>query len=166
MSDDVEILLLLAAEAVGRHMTPLPEVFAQCCPGARVWATADADMALRYLMARGEFAGRDDRSQPELVILQAAPATDGALALLAAIKDYPGTCAVPVVVVTPHPGNETLRQYYAAGVNSVVADTGDLGSMVKAIGTLHAFWTRVNETLYFHPEPGSSHGPALPGCER
>jgi CheY-like chemotaxis protein len=149
MTSEVQILLVLAGQPLA-GTTPLRDVFTQCCPGARVWATAEGASALRYLMARGEFAARDDRSQPELVVLQAMPPLDEALALLAAIKEYPGSCAVPVVVVTPEPSDERLRQCYIAGANSVVSDTGDMGKMVNTIGTLHAFWTSVNETLYEH----------------
>jgi two-component system, response regulator len=161
MTSEAQILLVLAAQPLA-GTTPLREVFAQCCPGARVWAVPDGATALRYLMARGEFAARDDRSQPELVVLQAMPPLDDSLALLVAIKEYPGSCAVPVVVVTPEPRDEHLRQCYIAGANSVVADTGDMGDMVNAMGTLHAFWTSVNETLYDHSD-GISRLPCLAG---
>jgi CheY-like chemotaxis protein len=149
MLDNVEILVV---EMSPQTSPSLSGVLARCCPDARVWETTDPVAAMEYLLGCGGFAGRDERSQPALVLLRCAPLLDdGALALLSSIRSFAATRLIPVVIVAPRPDNATLRRCHHAGVNSVVADSGDPAVLASTMASVHAFWSQANETLSFPP---------------
>ena len=151
MLDNVEILVV---EMGSRPSPSLSAALAQCAPDTRVWETTDLVAAMEYLLGCGGFAGRDERSQPALVLLRCAPVLDNAaLALLSSIRSFAATRLIPVVIVTPHPDNATLRRCYRAGVNSVVADSDDPAALASTMAAVQAFWGQANETLYFPATP-------------
>ena len=78
----------------------------------------DGQRALDYLFGMGEFAGRDTKDRPVLVLLDLKlPKIDG-LSVLAQIRGDERTKLTPVVVLTSSVEEQDLVRSYELGVNS------------------------------------------------
>jgi len=144
MRDPVEVMVVALRAHAGLSLST---ALSRCCPRELLWETPDPVAAMEYLLACGDFAGRDARSQPALALLRCAPPLDPALALLSSIRSFAETRAIPVVIVTPRPDSAVLRRCYRTGANSVVADSDDPAILASMMAAVHGFWIQANETL-------------------
>ena len=105
----------------------------------------DGAQALDYLFGTGEFAGRDTRIPPALVLLDLnLPKVDG-LAVLAHIRADDRTKLVPVVVLTSSSEERDLLRSYESGVNSYVRKPVDFVEFVEATRQLSVYWLILNQ---------------------
>ena len=109
----------------------------------------DGAVALEYLFGTGQFAGRDTRKRPALVLLDLKlPKVDG-LSVLKAIRADDRTRMMPVVVLTSSAEENDLVKSYELGVNSYVRKPVDFSEFVEATRQLGMYWLILNE------QPGS-----------
>lgn len=105
----------------------------------------DGARALEYLFGRGEFAGRDTRDRPALVLLDLKlPKVDG-LAVLSEIRADSRTKMMPVVILTSSAEENDLVKSYELGVNSYVRKPVDFAEFVEATRQLGVYWLMLNE---------------------
>jgi CheY-like chemotaxis protein len=110
----------------------------------------DGAQALDYLFGAGQFAGRDVRNRPVLVLLDLKlPKVDG-LSVLAQIRADERTKMVPVVVLTSSAEEQDLVKSYELGVNSYVRKPVDFLEFVEAARTLGVYWLLLNEQPRVH----------------
>src|SRR5712692_8177253 len=111
---------------------------------------ADGAEALDYLFGTGQFAGRDVRDRPALVLLDLKlPKIDG-LSVLAQVRADDRTKMVPVVVLTSSAEEQDLVRSYELGVNSYVRKPVDFGEFVEATRQLGVYWLILNEQPRAH----------------
>lgn len=105
----------------------------------------DGAQALEYLFGTGQFAGRDIRQPPSLVLLDLKmPKVDG-LSVLARIRSDERTRMVPVVVLTSSAEEQDLVRSYQLGVNSYVRKPVDFLEFVDAARQLGVYWLILNQ---------------------
>lgn len=110
----------------------------------------DGVQALDYLFGTGQYAGRDPRQRPSLVLLDLKlPKIDG-LEVLARLRADERTQMVPVVVLTSSKEEEDLITSYQRGANSYVQKPVNFLEFVEAAGRLGVYWLMLNE-----PPPAS-----------
>ena len=110
----------------------------------------DGQQALDYLFGRGQFAGRDVRDRPALVLLDLKlPKVDG-LSVLAQIRGDERTKVIPVVVLTSSVEEQDLVKSYELGVNSYVRKLVDFVEFVEAARQLGVYWLILNEQPRMH----------------
>ena len=106
---------------------------------------ADGAEALHYLFGTGQFAGRDVRERPTLVLLDLKlPKVDG-LSVLAQIRADERTRLVPVVVLTSSAEERDLVNSYSLGVNSYVRKPVDSLEFVDAARQIGVYWLMLNQ---------------------
>jgi CheY-like chemotaxis protein len=110
----------------------------------------DGAQALDYLFGTGQFAGRDARNRPALILLDLKlPKVDG-LSVLAQVRADERTKTVPVVVLTSSAEERDLMKSYELGVNSYVRKPVDFGEFVEATRQLGVYWLILNEQPRMH----------------
>lgn len=115
------------------------------CDPAHIAVAADGAEALDFLFARGEYAGRDARRQPRLVILDMKLVHVHGLDVLKAMRGDPRTQAVPVVMFSSSSDKAELDSCYEAGANSVVRKSPDFEELRRKVHRVYDFWMTVNE---------------------
>ncbi|MEJ2645981.1 MAG: response regulator [Gammaproteobacteria bacterium] len=102
--------------------------------------------ALDYLFGSGEYAGRDPRDLPAVVLLDLKlPKIDG-LEVLRRIRGDRQTALLPVVILTSSAEEEDKAKSYSFGANSYVRKPVDFDEFVHAAGELGLYWLLLNET--------------------
>lgn len=95
---------------------------------------------LEYLRAEGAFAGRTDKSLPNLILLDLnMPRMDGREALHE-LKSDPLLRAIPVVVLTTSKAEEDIFRTYNLGVNSFVTKPVSFEALVQIMRVLNQYW--------------------------
>lgn len=106
----------------------------------------DGVEALDYLFARGAYDGRDETSDPQLVLLDLKlPKIDG-LEVLRQLRADDRTHLLPVVILTTSSEEADLVSGYKLGANSYVRKPVDFAQFTQAVGQLGLFWLIYNET--------------------
>lgn len=104
----------------------------------------DGVEALDYLFARGEWARRDIKVHPQVVLLDLKlPKLDG-LEVLKAMRANPQTRSIPVVVLTSSKEQEDVIASYALGANSFVRKPLDFNQFRDAVRQLGIYWLLLN----------------------
>ena len=105
----------------------------------------DGAQALDYLFGTGQFAGRDVRDRPALVLLDLKlPKVDG-LSVLSQVRADERTKMTPVVVLTSSAEERDLVNSYELGVNSYVRKPVDFVEFVEAARHLGVYWLILNQ---------------------
>jgi two-component system response regulator len=108
----------------------------------------DGAEALDYLFAQGQYADRDSRDLPAVVLLDLKlPKIDG-LEVLRQIRGNEQTRMMPVVILTSSRHDEDLVSSYNLGANSYVRKPVDFNEFVAAVGQLGMYWLLLNELPY------------------
>jgi len=108
----------------------------------------DGAEALDYLYAQGQYANREDKELPAVVLLDLKlPKIDG-LEVLARIRENALTKHLPVVILTSSKHEEDLVNGYNLGANSYVRKPVDFNEFVQAVGHLGLYWLLLNELPY------------------
>lgn len=105
----------------------------------------DGVEALDYLFGKGQYAGRDTRSMPQMVLLDLKlPKVDG-LQVLQKIRSNELTKRLAVVVFTSSTEEEDLVKSYDLGANSYVRKPVDFEQFLDATRQLGIYWLVLNE---------------------
>jgi two-component system response regulator len=108
----------------------------------------DGAEALDYLFAQGQYADRDSRDLPAVVLLDLKlPKIDG-LEVLRQIRGNEQTRMIPVVILTSSRQDEDLISSYNLGANSYVRKPVDFNEFVVAVGQLGMYWLLLNQLPY------------------
>jgi two-component system, response regulator len=117
----------------------------------QVVVARDGLEALDYLFATGPHSGRDNRSLPQLILLDLKlPRLDG-LQVLERIRANPKTKLLPVVILTSSTESPDLLTGYSLGANSYIRKPVDFQEFLIAVGRLGLYWLLLNQ-----PPPSSS----------
>jgi two-component system, response regulator len=105
----------------------------------------DGVEALDYLFGRGQYAGRDVKVQPVVILLDLKlPKVDG-LDVLKSIRQDERTKLIPVVILTSSSEQRDVVNGYSLGANSYVRKPVEFNQFVEAIKNLGLYWLLWNE---------------------
>ena len=113
---------------------------------AEIVVACDGAGALDFLFGRGEYAGRDTKHQPNLVLLDMRLPKLSGLDVLRSIRAERLTAMVPVVMLTSSSEQSDMAASYQSGVNGFVRKPVDFEAFSEKLNHLQAFWLGVNET--------------------
>ena len=113
---------------------------------AEIVVACDGAGALDFLFGRGEYAGRDTKHQPNLVLLDMRLPKLSGLDVLRSIRAERLTAMVPVVMLTSSSEQSDMAASYQSGANGFVRKPVDFEAFSEKLNHLQAFWLGVNET--------------------
>jgi two-component system response regulator len=104
----------------------------------------DGEEALDYLFGTGQYAGRDVRIIPAMVLLDLKlPRIDG-LEILQKIRANELTSLLPVVILTSSDQEEDIITSYKLGANSYICKV-DFNQFAESVRNLGLYWLLLNE---------------------
>ena len=113
-------------------------------PPERIKAVHDGAEALDFIFCTGDYANRDPRQQPKLILLDLQlPKVDG-LEVLRRIRADPLTDDIPVVIFTHSKEDRNIVQGYKLGANSFLVKRHDFDEFMKGIQALGIYWLVMN----------------------
>jgi len=105
----------------------------------------DGVEALDYLFGTGQFAGRDRRCLPQVVLLDLKmPKMDG-LEVLQRLRADELTRLLPVVVLTTSTEDRDRVESYKLGANSYIRKPVDFQQFTEAVQQLGLYWLVLNQ---------------------
>lgn len=105
----------------------------------------DGQQALDYLFCEGEFAMREDRRGPAVVLLDIGLPRLSGLEVLARLRDDPRTHLLPVVILTSSDEERDRLRSYENGANSFVRKPLDFAEFIETVARLGVYWLVSNE---------------------
>lgn len=110
----------------------------------RIKAVHDGAEALDFIFCTGDYANRDPRQQPKLILLDLRlPKVDG-FEVLRRIRADPLTEDIPVVIFTQSKEDRHIVEGYKCGANSFLVKRHDFDEFMKAIQALGIYWLVMN----------------------
>jgi len=104
----------------------------------------DGGEALDYLFATGQYAGRDIRDIPAVVLLDLKlPGIDG-LEVLQKMRANELTSLLPVVILTSSNQEKDIIASYKLGANSYIRKPVDFNQFAEAVRNLGLYWLLLN----------------------
>jgi CheY-like chemotaxis protein len=126
-------------------LRPLREVASEIVVGV----AGDGEVALDYLLGRGEFRHRVGAPLPCVVLLDLKlPKMDG-IEVLRALRASHRAGAVPVVMLVPSAEPRELAQCYQLGANSCVRKPVQFAEFANTLQAIGRYWLGINQ-----PPPG------------
>jgi len=114
-------------------------------PPERIKEVHDGAEALDFIFCKGDYANRDPRQQPKLILLDLQlPKVEG-LEVLRRIRADPLTQDIPVVIFTTSKEDRNIIEGYKLGANSFVIKRQDFDQFVKGIEALGVYWLVMNK---------------------
>jgi CheY-like chemotaxis protein len=110
----------------------------------RIKAIPDGAEALDFIFCRGDYAQRDPRKQPKLILLDLHLPKVGGLEILRQIRADPRTQDIPVVILTHSKEDSNIVAGYKLGANSFLVKRHDFDEFMKAVEALGAYWLVMN----------------------
>ena len=105
----------------------------------------DGAEALEFIFATGEYADREMKNVPRVILLDIKmPKVDG-IEVLRQIKSNPETKSIPVVIMTSSKEEQDIIKSYELGVNSFVVKPVDFNDFAKAVSELGMYWILTNQ---------------------
>ncbi|MGO8815088.1 MAG: response regulator [Terriglobia bacterium] len=105
----------------------------------------DGAEALDYLFGMNQYAGRDVRDWPSMVLLDLKLPKVSGLDVLKKIRTDGRTRAIPVVVLTSSKEEQDVAESYGLGVNSYVRKPVDFSQFLEAVKHIGLYWLLLNE---------------------
>jgi two-component system response regulator len=107
----------------------------------------DGEEALDFVFGRGQWAGRDARLLPRLVLLDInLPKVDG-IEVVRQLKNDPRTQQIPVVMLTSSSRKADLEASYRAGANSYIVKSVDYEQFLRDVRQSGEYWLHLNRPL-------------------
>lgn len=105
----------------------------------------DGVEALDYLFGRGDYADRNIKDTPRLILLDLKlPKLDG-LQVLERLRADERSKLIPVVILTSSKEEQDLISSYKSGANSYVRKPVDFNRFVEAVRQIGLYWLLINE---------------------
>ena len=112
----------------------------------------DGAEALDYLTSQGQYAGRDSKDIPVVVLLDLKMPRMGGLEFLEKIRNINALKFLPVVILTSSNEDRDVCESYNHGANSYIQKPVDFDQFVQAIRTLGLYWLGLNVSPIGGPE--------------
>ena len=140
-----EPVVILLVEDDPAHAEIVRRCLKDYLVGNRMMHVEDGQQALDYLYRREEFTDPERSPRPSLILLDLRlPKVDG-LEVLETIKEDPGLCHIPVVVLTTSAAEADMVRAYKNHANSYLVKPVDFTKFMEQMKALGHFWLIWNE---------------------
>jgi len=112
---------------------------------SNIHVVRDGAEALDYLFCLGNYANRDSRDLPRLILLDLKLPKIGGLEVLRRIREYHRTRLIPVAVLTSSKQPQDIAEAYELGANSYVVKPVCYDEFSDVIEQLCHYWLITNE---------------------
>lgn len=113
--------------------------------GNRVHVARDGAEALDFLFCQNQYADRDPREMPQLILLDIKlPKIDG-LEVLRRLREDERTSLLPVVILTSSKEQQDLVQAYKNRANSYMRKPVDFNQFAESVHQLGLYWLVLNQ---------------------
>jgi two-component system response regulator len=106
----------------------------------------DGAEALDFLFGTGEYASRDLKIMPTIILLDLKLPKINGLDVLKKIRENPKTSLLPVVVLTSSKQDQDIIESYKLGVNSYIRKPVDFSQFTKTVNNIGMYWLLLNES--------------------
>ena len=104
----------------------------------------DGAEALDYLFCTGEYADRDIKDSPQIVLLDLKLPKINGLEVLKKIREDDRTKLLPVIILTSSKEQQDLLDGYSLGANSFIRKPVDFNQFIEAVRQLGLYWLVLN----------------------
>jgi len=112
-----------------------------------VVVVSDGVEALDFLFCRNQFAGRDIKQKPQLILLDLKLPRLNGLEVLKAIRENEHTSLLPVVILTSSKEERDIVDSYKLGANSYIRKPVDFGQFQECVRELGLYWLVMNQGI-------------------
>jgi two-component system response regulator len=113
--------------------------------GNKIYVARDGAEALDFLFCQNQYADRDPRELPQLILLDIKlPKIDG-LEVLRRIRDDERTSLLPVVILTSSKEQQDLVEAYRNRANSYMRKPVDFNQFAESVRQLGLYWLVLNQ---------------------
>lgn len=105
----------------------------------------DGAQALDYIFCKGEYASRNIKNQPKLILLDLKMPKVGGMEVLKAIREDERTRSIPVVVMTSSKEDRDIVKSYQLGVNSFITKPLDFDKFTESVKDIGFYWLVINQ---------------------
>ena len=109
----------------------------------------DGAEALEFMFGTGQYAGRELKDGPKVVLLDLKLPKVNGLEVLERIRNDPRTRTIPVVVLTSSREEPDIAKSYHLGVNSYIVKPVDFTQFIEAVRQLGMYWLLLNQPPLF-----------------
>ena len=102
--------------------------------------------ALNYIFCKKEFASRDIKDVPKIIILDNKLPKISGLEILKKIKEDERTKRIPVVMLSSSKEEKDIIKSYKLGVNSYIVKPIDFNEFTETIYNIGRYWLLINKT--------------------
>ena len=113
----------------------------------KVVVARDGAEALDYLFATGNYADRDAREIPQVVLLDLNLPKLNGLDVLRAIRANETTKLLPVVILTSSDEEKDRLRTYSSGANSYIVKPVDFNQFAESVRQLGIYWVVLNRPV-------------------
>lgn len=111
----------------------------------KIDVVTDGEQALDYLFCRGEYADRNIKFTPTLILLDLQLPKVSGLDVLKQLRADERTKLLPVTIFTSSSEEQDMISSYELGANSYIRKPVDADQFEKAIEDLGMYWLLLNE---------------------
>lgn len=113
--------------------------------GNKIYVARDGAEALDFLFCQNQYADRDPREMPQLILLDIKlPKLDG-LEVLRRIREDERTSLLPVVILTSSKEQQDLVEAYRNRANSYMRKPVDFTQFAESVRQLGLYWLVLNQ---------------------
>jgi two-component system response regulator len=105
----------------------------------------DGSQALDFLFAEGNYAGREIKQTPKVILLDLKMPKVSGIEVIQKLKKDPRTMHIPIVVLTSSKEDPDIKTCYALGANGYVVKPVEFDAFHQAISHLGLYWLAVNQ---------------------
>lgn len=110
----------------------------------RVEVVNTGEDALDFLFARGKFAGRQQDTNPDLILLDVKLPGINGLQVLKELRKHPSYEHTPVVILTTSDESSDILEGYNLGVNSYLQKPVDFAAFADLLQQISHYWLKKN----------------------
>lgn len=112
----------------------------------RIHIARDGLEAMDYLFCEGEFATRNIKDAPQLILLDLKLPKISGLEVIERLKIDPRTCSIPLVVLTSSKEQRDVVESYRMGINSYIVKPVSFEQFAAAVHQLSMYWMLLNQS--------------------
>lgn len=105
----------------------------------------DGAEALDFIYCKGEYALRNIKEHPKMILLDLKMPKVSGIEVLAKIKSDPDTKTIPVVILTSSKEDPDIKQCYTLGANSYIVKPVESDNFFQAMKDLGFYWAIINQ---------------------
>ena len=103
----------------------------------------DGEEALDYLTHQGQYADRQDKPVPALILLDLNLPGRNGKSVLTEIKSHEAFNKVPIIVLTTSSDNRDVEECYTLGANTFIVKPVNMDNFTQAISSFKEYWFEV-----------------------